>query len=190
VLVYPETYLTIAVDNYLDVMYFDGTLVPGSERPSDQWSKPSVFALPANVTVIALQATNAELYYNAGILASDTFGNILTYSNWKCTPIAAVNSSEWMMLSYSDASWPPAVTNGANVPSTSPWGQDTNISADAQWIWTTSQPTRDQFIYCRLTISEIIVLLMSLCLDHLSCSIEKNVDCSIVHNCNNYGNKQ
>ena len=155
VYIYFHIELIITVDNYLQALYFDGIRVPNSMIPygnDDQWKVPDVVPLPVNVTLIALQVKNAETQGYAGILASASSGNMITNSQWKC--LATVTSNDWMMPSYDDASWPAAVEIFANFPGTWPWANIPSINPLAQWIWTTSQPTTQQIIYCRLKTSE------------------------------------
>jgi len=152
-----DTNLTIAVDNYLNKLFFDGVQVPPSEYPNgniNQWRVPYTVSLPGTVKLIAVKVTNEEYNGYAGVLASDGLGSVLTNSNWKCLQDSSVSSDQWMMPSYSDSAWPSAISNAGNIPSSWPWVIIPGIAANAQWIWTTTMPTFERTIYCRLTVQK------------------------------------
>ena len=145
--------LTLAVDNYYE-LYFDGVLVVNSTLSYD-WHKPKKIQLPTSTSVIAIAGYNKVEKFTvnpAGIIASDSKGQIWTNSSWRCSNVSVEG---WMGVGFNDSDWPYAAElafNGGEV-----WTYIPGISTNAKWIWTskfdaTTGSPLDVSIYCRLCI--------------------------------------
>ena len=145
--------LTLTADSYCQ-LYFDEVFVANI---TVKYSLPQLkkIHLPTSTSVIAIagynQATILQLN-PAGIIASDSKGQIWTNSSWRCSNVPVEG---WMDVGFDDSDWPYAAEiafNGGDV-----WTYLSDISTNDKWIWTSQFDARtgwplDVFIYCRLCI--------------------------------------
>lgn len=104
-----------------------------SQMPNaSTWWNADTVSIPTTSTVIAVHLRNDPDGTVGGLLASaDTF---VTCDTWK----VATNSTErWMDIAFVDTEWRDATEYGAN--GISPWGFQSRIGANAQWITTDVQ---------------------------------------------------
>jgi hypothetical protein len=90
----------------------------------------------------------------AGLLASTSDERVLTGSKWKCTSQVTA-TTQWMLPSYDDKSWPAAVVAAPHSASDI-HNVLQGISLKASWIWTEKSGYRgttiDATVYCRVTL--------------------------------------
>ena len=148
--------LTLTVDDYY-LLYFDGVLV-ANRTSSSQWRTQEKFLLPSSTGVIAIAGINLVVNVPpnpAGIIASDSAGQIWTNSSWRCSKLSL---DGWMDVGFDDSGWPYAkeeASNGGGI-----WQSLSDISTNAKWIWTNNFNAATGFlldvsVYCRVCIGTL-----------------------------------
>ena len=146
--------ITVTADSNYQ-LYFDGVLV-ADRTSSYNWTLIGSVPLPATTRVIAIAGMKDVVQVEpgpAGIIASDSAGQLWTSSLWRCS---SVSVDGWMDVGFNDSGWPYAndvAPNGGGRWQTLVSG----VSVKANWIWTnnfdnTSGTPQDTSIYCRLFI--------------------------------------
>ena len=141
-----NTSIFYTVDNWMRAIYVDGV---SQTLPADPngWgdTKELKVSIHKGVVIIAVMCEDDHVE-QAGLIASERNGYLLSGNSWKCSNVF---KETWEQPTFDDSAWPAAYAYGYN--SISLYGLRPQISPSAQWIWTSSYlgHRSDSPIYCR-----------------------------------------
>lgn len=134
--------MTATCDNKMKV-YFDGVLQAAPSAELNNWPQSSKFRVPIGTKVVGIECDDVGVV--GGILASFSTG-MVTDDTWQCS---SRFSPSWASFSFA-GNWPSAHKIGKH--GMSPWNTISEISSNAQWIWTPGWHGQDTKVFCRKVI--------------------------------------
>ena len=129
-------------------IYIDGVQVGDTTNRNEVWLD-NVATVPV---IVAVRCQNQE---GTGGLMVSVEDALKSDGTWKCTDAASPPSS-WVEAAFDDSAWTSAHEIAPNNGSI--WALDGNFDQDVKWLWTDSQNTDLETIYCRGVIGRRAIL--------------------------------